>query len=278
VRWADVDTDWLVNGQPGYLDPGDRGLAYGDGLFETMAADSGAIRWLDYHLERLRSGCRRLKIPAPDEAVLRREIAECCPPAGKAVVKLIVTRGTGARGYRPPDDASPTRLIGTMAWPARPAANYSTGIELIRCEMRLGRNPALAGLKHLNRLEQVLARAELPDDGAWEGLLLDSDGDVVGCTSSNIFAISGRRLITPETRFCGVEGVMRRIVIETAAELRLEASDTAMRPETLLAADALFVTNAVFGIWPVRRFGERAYARSPIIRELQAALGYGADA
>jgi 4-amino-4-deoxychorismate lyase len=273
-----VDTDWLVDGKPGFLDPSDRGLAYGDGLFETMAAESGAIRWLDYHLERLRSGCRRLKIPEPDETILRREIAERCPPAGRAVVKLIVTRGKGARGYRPPAEVSPTRLIGAAAWPVRPEANYSTGIELIRCEIRLGRNPALAGLKHLNRLEQVLARAELPDEHAHEGLLLDSDGQVVGCTSSNIFAVTGRELVTPEIRYCGVEGVMRRIVIETAGQLGLEASGRAMRPEALLAADALFVTNAVFGIWPVRSFGDRMYATSPIIRALQSALGYGADA
>lgn len=273
-----MDTCWLVNGKPGFLDPSDRGLAYGDGLFETMAAESGAIRWLDYHLERLCSGCRRLRIPAPDDTTLRREIAERCPPAGKAVVKLIVTRGTGARGYGPPAKARPTRLIGATVWPARPRTNYSTGIELIPCEIRLGRNPALAGLKHLNRLEQVLARAELEDEHAQEGLLLDSDGQVVGCTSSNIFAITGRQMITPEIRYCGVEGVMRRIVIETASELGLEASGTVMRPEALHAADALFVTNSVFGIWPVRSFGDRVYARSPIIRELQSALGYGADA
>lgn len=273
-----VDIGWLVNGKPGWLNPADRGLAYGDGLFETMAAEHGRIRWLEYHLQRLGDGCRRLGIPPPELEVLRDEIAACCPKSGKAVVKLIVTRGPGARGYGPPEDPAVTRLVGAMPWPNRPSSRYSAGIALKYCELRLGENPALAGLKHLNRLEQVLASAELRDGDADEGLLLDQGGRVVGGTRSNVFAVKGHELITPRLNRCGVKGVMRRIVLESAADAGLRGLESDLQPAELLEADALFVTNAIFGIWPVRTLERRVYAPNAAVRRLQSLLGYDGDA
>src|ERR1700752_4470261 len=88
-----VNTLWLVKGQTTGIDPADRGLAYGDGLFEKMAASEGPVRWLDLPLDRLEEGCRRLEIPAPSRSLLAREIASCCPRNGRVVVKLLVTRG-----------------------------------------------------------------------------------------------------------------------------------------------------------------------------------------
>ena len=198
-----VTTLWLVNGQSTGVDPSDRGLAYGDGLFETMAAADGRIRWLDLHLSRLTDGCARLGIPTPSLELVRREIAEHCPRTGRAVAKLIVTRGSGARGYRPPAHPEPTRILAISAWPNYPATNYTRGIELQTLKLRLGQNPRLAGLKHLSRLEQVLAQAELRDTVADEGLLLDTDGWVVGGTSSNVFAVRGRSLQPRRSRAAG---------------------------------------------------------------------------
>src|SRR5690606_27572242 len=170
------------------------GLAYGDGLFETMAARDGRIRRLTQHLERLAEGCRRLGLEPPDAGVVAAEIAGHLPARGRAVVKLVLTRGPGARGYTPPDVAHPTRILSISSWPSYPPRHYTAGMNVRTCALRLGRNPALAGLKHLNRLEQVLASAEVRGAGADEGLLLDSEGLVAGATTNNVFAVRGTTL------------------------------------------------------------------------------------
>jgi 4-amino-4-deoxychorismate lyase len=273
-----VETLWLVDGRRAALDPADRGLAYGDGLFETMAADAGRIRWLDYHFARLREGCRRLRIAAPDEDVIRSEIGAHCPTGSRAVIKLIVTRGSGARGYAPPATANPTRILSISSWPNYPISHYTDGITVRSCRIRLGENPALAGIKHLSRLEQVLARLELEQSDAEEGLLLDSRGCVVGGTSSNVFAVCGDRLLTPPLTRCGVKGVMRRIVLETARQLGIRAVEQDFEPAVLHEASEMFMTNALFGVWPVNRLDEHEYRSMETARQLMRSLRYGPGA
>jgi 4-amino-4-deoxychorismate lyase len=244
-----------------------------------MAAVDGRIRWLDYHFDRLVEGCKRLEIPQPDRATIEREIAEHCPPNGRAVVKLIVTRGPGARGYEPPSDTRPTRILSISQWSDYPRAHYTDGIRVRVCALRLGENPALAGIKHLCRLEQVLARLELRGSGAQEGLLLDAAGRVIGGTSSNLFAVHGVELSTPALTRCGVRGVMRRAVLEAAGafdELRIAERDLTLAD--IEQADELFMTNALFGIWPVAGIGERSFAPGPTTRALMQQLGYGPHA
>lgn len=264
----------LVDGQPVGLDPTDRGLAYGDGLFETMAAVDGAILRLDLHLERLTEGCQRLAIPTPPRATLERELASVTPPGGRAVVKLIVTRGPGARGYAPPPEPRPTRIVLVSPWPDYPEHLYRDGISAHVCELRLGTNPALAGIKHLGRLEYVLAQLELRDRGARQGLLLDTRDLVVGGTSSNVFVAKGTRLVTPAMTHCGVKGVMRRVVLATAQDLDLHVEERELTLAETLAADEIFMTNAVFGIWPVTSLDSRRFAVGPIARQFLAQLGY----
>lgn len=269
-----METLWLVNGRTTGLDPADRGLAYGDGLFETMAADGGRIRWLAHHLERLEQGCSRLGIPPPDVNDIRREIDIHCPRAGRCVVKLIVTRGSGTRGYRPPAPAQSTRILSISAWPNYSPANYTAGIELRTLQLRLGENPALAGLKHLCRLEQVLAHVELGGSGAQEGVLLDSSNFLVGGISSNLFAIRGSQLWTPKITRCGVSGVMRRVVLESAAQLGLAATECDLTLRETQEADEIFLTNALIGIWPVAKWDQQAFARGPKTHGLMQLLGY----
>lgn len=266
-------TLWLVNGRATGVDPADRGLAYGDGLFETMAARDGRIRWLDLHFERLTEGCARLDLPAPNLDEIRREIATYCPAEGSAAVKLIYTRGAGARGYRPPREPKPTRILGISAWPDYPKTNYSHGIELQTLRLRLGENPELAGLKHLCRLEQVLAQRELQQVGAQEGLLLDTGGRVVSGTSSNVFAVLGTKLLTPALTRCGVRGVMRRAVLAQAADVGLDAEERDVDPAELKSASEIFVTNALFGIWPVARLDDLRLTPGAKTRALMARLG-----
>lgn len=267
----------LVNGEPTGVDPRDRGLAYGDGLFETMACRRGRIRWLEHHLDRLLLGCGRLAIPAPDRDLLRQEITRHCPRKD-AVVKLIVTRGVGARGYRVPQPAEPARILTITAWPDWPAADYTHGIAVKICTLRLGENPQLAGLKHLCRLEQVLAQMELEGTEAREGLVRSVSGRIIGGISSNVFGIQGQRLVTPRIRRCGVRGVMRRVVLEHAGRAGFEPAEVDLEPADLLACDEVFMTNAVFGIKPVRSLDGHEFEVGLRVRALIDAIEADEDA
>jgi len=273
-----VETLWLVNGQRTGVDPADRGLAYGDGLFETMAAHAGRIRWLDLHLDRLEEGCRRLQIPAPGRAALAAEITSHCASVGRVAVKLIVTRGSGARGYAPPLAPSPTRILSIGSWPEYPSSHYENGIRVRVCRLRLAMNPALAGLKHLNRLEHVLAHLELRGTDADQGLLLDTSEYVVGGTSSNVFAVHKGQLFTPRIERAGIKGVMRRAVLSAAAELDVPATEQDLTLADVANADELFMTNALFGIWPVALLEGKTLARGPVTQRLMQHLGVGRDA
>lgn len=271
-----MKTLWLVNGKATGVDPADRGLAYGDGLFETMAADAGRVRWLEYHLDRLEHGCRSIAIAPPSRALLHDEIAAACPQSGRAALKLIVTRGSAARGYAPPEPPpSPTRILGISPWPAYPDDRYTAGISVQTCRLRLSEGGALAGLKHLGRLEQVLASLELRGSDAAQGLLRDNSGRVIGGTSSNLFVVRGGELVTPALTRCGVRGVMRRVVMESAATLGIATSERDLELEDVLAADELFMTNAIFGIWPVARVDTRQFAVGALTRRLMRELDYG---
>lgn len=250
----------LVDGQEGVrVDPLDRGLHYGDGLFETIAVPEGRPRFLDWHLERLTDGARRLGFPALDTDALRREIASVSSGA-RCVVKLIVTRGSGPRGYRLPRPAEPRRIVGAWDWPSAPAL---AGARVGWCRTQLGRNPALAGLKHLNRLEQVLARAEWDDGAMDEGLLGDERGRVICATQANLFAKIGGRWVTPRLDQCGVAGVMRRAFRGWLAERGSPVEERDLTRADVESATALLLTNALVGAWPVRALGGREVALDP---------------
>lgn len=248
----------LVNGrEDGRLDPRDRGLQYGDGLFETMAVRDGRARFVGWHLERLYEGARRLALPLPDPVRLQDEIARAWP-VGRGVVKLVWTRGAGGRGYRPPPDLAPSCIVAGEGWPAWKSEAWSDGVCLRFCQTRLARNPLLAGIKHLNRLEQVLARAEWDDEQIAEGLMLDDLGQVISGTQTNLFAVIAGQLVTPPLDQCGVAGVMRRAVCAWAREHASPVVERAMRPDDLDAASELMMTNALIGAWPVRELAGRS--------------------
>jgi 4-amino-4-deoxychorismate lyase len=257
----------LVNGRPATtIDVMDRGLHYGDGLFETIAIRGGRARLLDHHLERLTNGCDRLGIARQDPQLLAREIADVAI-APDCVIKVIVTRGSSGRGYRPPRQAVPTRIVAAFPWTALSGHDLSDGIRLRTCETRLASQPALAGLKHLGRLEQVLARAEWDDETIAEGLMLDEAGRLVCGTQSNLFARIGEELLTPGIDRCGVAGVMRRTVLEWAARQGIPVHETPMQPAGLFAADEVFLTNALVGALPARELDGRPLRRGTIAVE-----------
>ncbi|MFQ5636083.1 MAG: aminodeoxychorismate lyase [Gammaproteobacteria bacterium] len=268
-------SDWLIDGIPaGSLPVTDRGFQYGDGLFETVAVRAGEPRFLDRHLQRLESGMKRLGIApvsgltAAAAAEVRRLALEC----GSGAAKVIVTRGTGPRGYRLPPMPAPMRLVGVMPAGRLPRENYEQGIALRVCRTPVGWNPVLAGMKTLGRLEQVLARAEWNDPGIAEGLMLDREQRIVGGTMTNFFVVSGGRLCTPSLAGAGVAGIMRGLVLEQAEAAGLEFRERDMTVDGLRDDDELFVTNSQVGIWPVCRVDERPFVPGAWTRRLMARL------
>lgn len=259
-----------VDGQPAESLPlEDRGLAYGDGLFETLAVRHGQPLQLERHLSRLAEGCRRLAI-AVDLEQVREELELFSRQLGDGVAKLILTRGDGLRGYAPPSLASSRRIIMGAPQPVYPVGNAQDGIELYECRTRLAEQPLLAGLKHLNRLEQVLARAEWQDTRYAEGLVCDASGRVVEAVFSNLFLIREGVLQTPALTRCGVAGVMRAELLEHAESLGVPCVVGDYGRADLLGAEEIFVCNSLYGVWPVRRFAGRDWPVGPLTRTLQA--------
>lgn len=264
-----------IDGEPrSELSALDRGLAYGDGVFETLAVVGGRPRDLERHLRRLREGLQRLGIGGLDEATLAAEARGMCLGVARGVLKLIVTRGVGGRGYRPPESARPTRIVSLHPWPDYPASYRETGVEVRVCRTRLGLNPALAGIKHLNRLEQVLARAEWHDEYQ-EGLMLDLDGYVIEGTMSNVFLVCDDMLVTPAVDRAGIAGIIRERVIEHSTRLGLPCRVEPVSLDQIHAGQGLFLCNSIIGIWPVRRLEGKDFKLPTMARELIQGLGLG---
>ena len=263
----------LINGQEaGCLPADDRGLQYGDGLFETIAVSDGRLVFWREHFTRLAAGAQRLGMPVPDEMLLREEAGRLIRGKARGVLKIILTRGSGGRGYRPPEQVSCRRIVSVHPWPEYPAGNATDGVELRICRTPLSTNPTLAGIKHLNRLEQVLARNEWREEHIAEGLMLDTQGRVIEGTISNVFAVKDSKLITPCLRNCGVEGVIRGIILRMTDNFRIETSINDLRLNDLASMDELFICNSVIGIWPVRKLQQHSYRPGKVTRELQGAL------
>lgn len=260
----------LINGQPGgTVPPQDRGLAYGDGLFETLAVSAGKPVLWDAHLARLDAGCVRLGLPAPDPDALAAEADRLCYGRERAVLKILYTRGNGGRGYSVPVPAEPLRVLSVHAWPAWPAPWREQGVRIRLCQTRLARQPALAGMKHLNRLEQVLARQEWDDPDIAEGLLCDDRGHVIEGVVSNLFIVQAGRLLTPDLSECGVAGIMRAYLLARSQTLGIPTAVQALRPETLYEAEEVLLCNSVIGIWPVRQLGDAMWPVGPVTQQLR---------
>lgn len=249
----------------------DRGLAYGDGLFETIAVHNGQPRLLARHLARLSESAQRLRLPL-DLSVLEAELLAFCTQLGEGVAKLIVTRGEGLRGYAAPAAAQPRRILLGSPAPAYAAGNAGQGVRLFPCATRLAEQPLLAGLKHLNRLEQVLARSEWQDPAYAEGLMLDTSGRVIEGVFSNLFLVRDGVLLTADLSRCGVAGVMRAELLQQAAAQGVALQVRDISHDELLAADEVFLCNSLYGIWPVRELQGHDWPVGPLTRKLQALI------
>ncbi|HEX9138857.1 MAG TPA: aminodeoxychorismate lyase [Steroidobacteraceae bacterium] len=259
----------LINGAPGgHVNWSDRGLQYGDGLFETIGCVAGKPRWLARHFARLRQGCDKLQLAPPDEALLREEVAALCQGQSRCLIKLIYTRGVAAqRGYRPQAPAAqrPTRIAARYPW----SEDGGGALRLGWSTVTLADNPRLAGIKHLNRLEQVLAQADMADTDFDEMLMCSATGPVICGTMSNVFVPDGAVLRTPDLSGCGVAGVMRSLVLQYAPAAGFTVSIEPLTPERLAVAASLWLSNVRLGLRPVSSLDGRKLEADPRLARLQ---------
>jgi 4-amino-4-deoxychorismate lyase len=262
----------LVNGiETDQISVADRGFQYGDGLFETIAVYHGTPLLWAGHGQRLRAGCERLQLDMPDEALLRQEVVRVVGDAARAVARITVTHGPAGRGYARVPWSPPTRVVSARHWPKTPATHARDGVDVRWCRMTLPRSPQLAGIKHMNRLAQVMARAEWGADYA-EGLLCDDAGFVIEGTMSNVFAVFDDTLITPDLSQSGVAGVMRAEVLDAAQSCGLPWRIEGITPAQLETADEVFLTNSIIGVWPVRTLATRSYAIGQVTHTIQKTI------
>lgn len=242
------------------LSPHDRGLAYGDGLFETMLAVDGDIPWWPAHWRRLADGARQLAITLPDQQTIR-QAAEQLADLQRSVIKIILTRGESGRGYLPGD--GPATCI-VSAYPAPPAMRQP--LSLHWCQTRVAEQPALAGIKHLNRLENVLARRECALAGHPEGLMCDGQGHVICATSANVFILLDGKWMTPDVSGCGIAGIARAWLLDNLEAVAIGD----LNREKIHSAEAVFLCNAVRGIMPVAQIGNKRLERNKTLEDLLA--------
>jgi 4-amino-4-deoxychorismate lyase len=249
----------LINGkQTDQISSYDRGLQYGDGVFETIAVQNSNLLCFEEHLERLISGCKRLNIPFSDTTLLKEEANSLIESDDSYVIKIIITRGEGGRGYALPNETKPSRIISLHPFPQHPEKNRADGIKARICDYKYTQNESLAGIKHLNRLEQVLARSEWNDESLAEGIILDTEENVIEGTMSNIFCLIDDVLYTPDLGRCGVEGIIRNKIITLASDLKVEIKNITL--ETLYNAREVFVCNSIIGIWPIQMIDDKTFS------------------
>ncbi len=260
----------LVNGIAGAaVSVRDRGLAYGDGVFRTFRLHAGMPVLWQRQYAKLAHDCAALRIVCPAAAVFEQDLALIAGNAPDCVVKIIVTRGNSARGYALPAETMPTRVVMSSALPQYPSRYQEHGVRVHLCHIRLALQSKLAGIKHLNRLENVLARAEWSDAEIAEGLMCDADDNVIGGTMSNLFISSGGGLVTPLLTRCGVSGVMRGLITDLAQKHNIPLQAANVSIDQLLAADEVFVVNSVIGLWPVAALDRRTWKKGALTTRLQ---------
>jgi 4-amino-4-deoxychorismate lyase len=250
----------------------DRGLSYGDGVFRTFqVVDCVPVNW-PIQYQKLVADCGAIGIVCPSAELLMTDMQSLFALDETAVAKVIITRGVGDRGYAPPAVTAPTRIVLKSPMPAYPPSNFSDGVALYVCNTPVSHQPVLAGIKHLNRLENVMARAESRDPAYADGLMLDIDGNVIECTSANVFIRSGNRLMTPELSKAGVAGVTRQRILDIAHYLQLSAEICTIRLSDVLLAEEVIICNSLYGAWQVKQIGDTHWPVGSLAQGLRELL------
>lgn len=253
----------------------DRGFSYGDGVFRTMKIRNGLpVSW-PFHYQKLVADCAVIGIVCPSAELLMSDLQklfekELFSEDLTQVAKIIITRGEGERGYAPPVITVPTRVVIKSDLPHYAQSNYDQGVQLHVCDIRLAAQPKLAGIKHLNRLENVLARMEWRDDAIFDGLLQDQSGNVIECTMSNIFARFGKELFTPDLSLCGVSGITRQRILGLGRVLDLDIEVKSLTLEQVLQADEVIICNSLFGVFQVTQINHKIWPQQALAAKIRA--------
>lgn len=250
----------------------DRGLAYGDGVFRTFLVTDGRAHNWRFQSRKLAQDCAALALPCPVEAVLAEEVIRVSAAQRECIVKVIVTRGSGERGFAPPQNPVPTRVVMASPRLRYPEEFARGGVHVHVCRTRVAAQPRLAGVKHLNRLENVIARSEWSDPAVAEGLMLDTEGNVVGGTMTNLFMVDENGLVTPELSKCGVAGVTRERILAAATGHGVTCRVEPLTLDRVLGARELILVNSVIGAWAVRDIEGRTLRPGPGMTRVQAWL------
>ncbi|MRS88480.1 aminodeoxychorismate lyase [Enterobacteriaceae bacterium RIT714] len=252
---------FLINGhEQECLPASDRATQFGDGCFTTARIVDGDVCFLAAHILRLQQACERLLIPFAQWAELEREMQSIAADKPCGVLKVIISRGSGGRGYSGANCQQPTRILSVSAYPAHYAVWRKEGITLALSPVRLGRNPLLGGIKHLNRLEQVLIRTHLEQSDADEALVLDSEGFITECCAANLLWRQGNDVFTPKVDQAGVNGIMRQFCMQQLAHSGFRVVEINAGEEALLDADEIVICNALMPVVPVRAYGKHNWS------------------
>ncbi|NOT15591.1 MAG: aminodeoxychorismate lyase [Methylotenera sp.] len=268
----------LINGAFHHsITPLDRGFAYGDGVFRTIQLCGGLPMHWPLHYQKLVADCATIGIVCPSAELLMSDLQQLITLENieenkLEVLKIIITRGEGARGYKPPAVVMPTRVLIKSAIPEYATEYAMQGVRLHLCETRLATQPKLAGVKHLNRLENILARMEWRDDHIFDGLMLSQQEVVIECTMSNLFARFGTSLITPDLSQCGVAGVTRQRILGFGRALGFNMHIENIALEKLLQADEMVICNSLFGAFQVRELAQKTWQQQSLATKIRNAL------
>lgn len=268
----------IINGLPGdSINANDRGLIYGDGVFRTLLIRQGKPVLWQQHYNKLQHDCAEIGIKCPPVQLLESELGQLIQGSADGVARITITRGISNRGYAPAVNPQVTRILNLSSMPEYPQTYFTQGISMHVCKLRIAHQPRLAGIKHLNRLENVLAAAEWADANIAEGLLQDKDEHIIEGTRSNLFLVRNGNLYTPDLSKCGVAGVQRERVMEYAKQHKIVCKVTDLTMDDLLSADEIFVVNSVIGLWPVRAVHRFSCNHFPVSLHIQDWLNNGSN-
>ncbi len=245
-----------------------RNTQFGDGLFETCLVENKKLLFWSNHFERMKLGCDRLKISMIDETLWLSDIKKAFSlmKIDNCIVKLVLSRGESLRGYSYKDNIRPIRITIVSELKKN---NQDKGFSLEFCNSGYNSNPKLAGIKHCNRLEQVIARAGIKVD---DGIMLDENENVVSVTQGNIFCVQGNRLITPNLDKCGIEGTRRAVILKIAVDLGFDINIKNLSVAELLRSDEVFISNSIQGVGPVNQIEDFVYSKHKITEIISEAL------
>nr|WP_314983556.1 aminodeoxychorismate lyase [uncultured Pantoea sp.] len=261
---------WINGLKQSTLTASDRGLQFGDGCFTTAAVRQGKIMMLESHIQRLKEGCERLWISGVDWHQLEAEMKQAAYEQNQAVLKVIISTGSGGRGYSRRGCGEPARIVSLAPWPLHYADLQQQGVSLRLSPIRLARNAQFAGIKHLNRLEQVMIRAHLDQTDADEALVLDTEGWVVECCAANLFWRKGTQIFTPDLSVSGVDGIMRRSLMAQLVAAGQACQVVKSEPAKLMNADEVVICNALMPVLPVRQIEAVKFTERSLFNQLQA--------